>query len=729
MRPIDKSVRYLLPVMLLAVYCTLEAYADEDKCFPFPAARPKQFGMNEAKLGEAKQYAQIGGGSGCIIRGGRLVMAWGDQKQKYDIYSSTKSISVTALGLAIMDGKVQLHDKAKKHLPSVGTPPQSNTQDGWLDELTLWHLATQTGGFEKTRGWCPQINRPGTTWMYSDGGPNWLADCLTVAYGRDLLNVMNERVFEPLGITVGDTPRGGEHDLHWGFNNLDRPQRVSGINRRPFGAGIHCNVQAMAKIGYLYLRRGRWQSKQIISDSFVNLATNQAKGIEVLSVKDGLLWSAGASHHYGLLWWNNSDGAIVGVPRDAYWSWGLKESFIIVIPSLDLVAVRAGDFWVPRNDPKRKDSYNNILKPFLLPICESVVHRGPYPQSANIPRVTFSDLILDKDVTGPAYASGDQWAGTWADDGHLYMGWGDGTGFGHRGNWRDPATAFMGLARLEGTPPNHRGVNVWGGFKPESQAGALYVNRDPQRTNLKPADGLISINGTMYWYSERKSDGRVDCQLLTSADYGRSWKDYGCFFQEDGKFAFTGIIQFGQNYSDVPSYLGNYLYLFDGGTKAESNPHYSRTDMLFARLPLDDLLNRRAVEFFDGTPGNPSWTSDINQAKAVFEDRQGVNSHVSCTYNKAIGRYILLTMHSSAGIKKGFGIFESDRPWGPWSTVYYTDNLDSFVPGLARLINLSLPSKWISPDGKSMWMVFSGRPSDPFYSFNLIKLRLQLTGP
>jgi len=248
--------------------------------------------MDQAKLEEAKKYALKGSGSGCIIRGGKLVLAWGDQKQKYDIFSSTKSISVTALGLAIMDGKVNLHDKAKKRLPSVGTPPESNAKTSWLDELTLWHLAIQTGGFEKTRGWCRQTNRPGTTWMYSDGGPNWLADCLTVAYGRDLLDVMNERVFEPLGISVGNTPRGGEHDLHWGFNNLDRPRQVSGLHRRPFGAGIHCNVQAMAKIGYLYLRRGRWHNEQIIPADFASLATSQAEGIDELPVQDGLLWQA-----------------------------------------------------------------------------------------------------------------------------------------------------------------------------------------------------------------------------------------------------------------------------------------------------------------------------------------------------------------------------------------------------------------------------------------------------
>ena len=364
------------------------------------------------------------------------------------------------------------------------------------------------------------------------------------------------------------------------------------------------------------------------------------------------------------------------------------------------------------------------MKPFLLPICEAVEHRAPYPRSTFISHVAFTDLILDKEVTGPDYASGDQWSGTWADDGHLYMGWGDGTGFGHRGNWRDPATAFMGLARLEGTPPDHRGVNVWGGYRPESQDGALYVNREPRRTNLKPADGLIFLNGTIYWYAERKSDGRVDCQLLTSTDYGRSWSDHGRFFREDGKFAFTGVIQCGQNYSDVPSHLGEYLYMFDGGTKAEDNPHYLREDMLLARIPLDDLLSRDAVEFFDGTPDNPSWTSDIDQAEPVFRDQNGVNAHVSCTYNKAIRRYILLTTHSSAGIKKGVGMFESERPWGPWSTLYYTDNLDAFVPGLTSLISASIPSKWISPDGKTMWLVFAGRPSDPFYSFNPIEIKL-----
>ena len=110
--------------------------------FSFPEAKPEHVGMNEAKLREARAYALQGGGSGCILRSGRLVMTWGDQQCRYDIFSSTKSIGVTALGLATMDGKVSLRDPAKRYLPAVGLPPESNAQSGWLDDLTLWHLAT-----------------------------------------------------------------------------------------------------------------------------------------------------------------------------------------------------------------------------------------------------------------------------------------------------------------------------------------------------------------------------------------------------------------------------------------------------------------------------------------------------------------------------------------------------------------------------------------------------------
>ncbi len=146
-------------LVLTPLLITTSSGQDGSGRFSFPEAKPERAGMDEDKLVEARDYALRGGGSGCVLHGGRLVMTWGDQHARYDIFSSTKSIAVTALGLAIMDGKVSLHDPAKRYLPGVGVPPESNAPSGWLDELTLWHLATQTGGFEKTRGWCRQLNR------------------------------------------------------------------------------------------------------------------------------------------------------------------------------------------------------------------------------------------------------------------------------------------------------------------------------------------------------------------------------------------------------------------------------------------------------------------------------------------------------------------------------------------------------------------------------------------
>ena len=116
----------------IAVLCAANARAGEDRV-PFSEVQPNSVGMDQTELEEAKEYSLQGGGSGCILRSGQLVFSWGDQKQKYDIYSSTKSIGVTVLGLTIMDGKVELHDQARKYLPSVGTPPESNAKTGWLD--------------------------------------------------------------------------------------------------------------------------------------------------------------------------------------------------------------------------------------------------------------------------------------------------------------------------------------------------------------------------------------------------------------------------------------------------------------------------------------------------------------------------------------------------------------------------------------------------------------------
>jgi CubicO group peptidase (beta-lactamase class C family) len=114
----------------------------------------------------------------------------------------------------------------------------------------------------------------------------------------------------------------------------------------------------------LYLRGGVWNGQRILPADFVAEAGTAAKSIRGLAVRPGDP-HPGASSHYGLLWWNNADGTLANVPRDAFWSWGLGDSLIVVIPSQDLVAARAGKIW--KREPT--GGHYDVLKPFLGPIA------------------------------------------------------------------------------------------------------------------------------------------------------------------------------------------------------------------------------------------------------------------------------------------------------------------------------------------------------------------------
>jgi len=134
----------------------------------------------------------------------------------------------------------------------------------------------------------------------------------------------------------------------------------------------------------------------------------------------------------GLLWWNNADKTFAGVPADAYWSWGLYDSLIVVVPSLDIVVARAGRSW------KREDGadHYDVLKPFLEPIARSVRPRSSErpdatrtrsrssaaePASVHPPSPVIAEVLWAPPESILRRAKGsDNWPMTWGDDGRLY---------------------------------------------------------------------------------------------------------------------------------------------------------------------------------------------------------------------------------------------------------------------------------------------------------------------
>lgn len=656
----------MTPLLILAL--NLAASADPFPGKSWPVAKPADLGVDEAKLIQARDYALTGGGSGGIIVRGRLVLTWGDPATRYDLKSSTKSIGVTALGLALQDGLVKLDDPAMKFHPSFGTPPDGNAKTGWLGRITLRHLADQTAGFAKPGGYTELLFAPGTRWHYTDGGPNWLAECLTLVYRRDLNDVMFERVFTPIGITT--------NDLRWRKNQY-RPEFLDGLKRREFGAGISANWNAMARIGYLYLREGSWNGKRILPRSFIEAVRAPSAMVLGLPVNDAPQ-HGNASDHYSLLWWNNGDGTIPGLPRDAYWSWGLYDSITVVVPSLDLVIARAGE---ANKSWKRKPGAHHyaVLRPFLEPIAAAVAGAAPVPAS---PVITGIEWAEKKTIKRAAKGS-DNWPMTWADDDALYTAYGDGNGFEPRLKEK----LSLGLAKVLGGPADFTGVNL---RSPTAEAKG-----DGKRG--RKASGMLMVDGVLYLLVRNVGNS----QLGWSADHGKTWTWADWKFEKS--FGCPGFVNFGKNYAGARD---RFVYVYSH----DSDSAYERAGrMVLARVPQDRIRQRDAYEFFvkiDGK-GQPVWRRELAERGAVFT-HPGRCYRSSMSYNVGLGRYLWCQTGLGADTRfaGGFAIYDAPEPWGPWTVVFQTDAWD-VGPGEM----MHLPTKWMSRDGRTVHLVFSGEDS------------------
>ena len=664
---------------VMAVLCIVVAAIPAAADWPWPAekwerASPAEMGLDADLLAQAQQYALTGGGSGCVVRGGRLVLAWGDQAQRYDLKSSTKSIGVTALGLAIDDGLLSLDDRAHERHPRFCEETEV-AEEAWRDAVTLRHLATQTAGFEKPGGYSPLVYEPGTEWFYSDCGPNWLAECVTLAYGRDLQDVMFERIFTPIGIKP--------EDLAW-RENAYRPHEIDGVKRREFGSGIHADTNAMARIGLLYLREGRWGDRQLISSSFVDLARTPDPAAEGLPMHEGDP-HGGASAHYGLLWWNNADGTLEGVPRDAYWSWGLHDSLIVVIPSLDLVVARAGSDWA-----REWSGHYDVLRPFLEPICAAVQTAAPHLDAPCPPSEAILGLgwAPQQQIVRRAEGS-DNWPLAWGDDDAQYTAYGDGWGF----EPKVPEKLSLGFARVTGGAEDSVGVNI------RSESGEQVGDG---RAGVK-ASGMVMANGRLWMLARNAGNSR----LAWSDDHGASWTWADWRFETS--MGCPTFLNFGRDYDGARDGYA-YVYSFD------SDSAYDPADrFILARVPIDRVAERSAWEWFAGLDagGDSAWTRDIAGRAAVFE-HPGRCYRSGVTWCETLGRYLWwqgLPKTDCDGdpdgrFEGGFGVYEAPEPWGPWRTVYFTRSWD-VGPGESG----SFPAKWMSTDGRALHLVFSGDDS------------------
>ena len=112
------------------------------------------------------------------------------------------------------------------------------------------------------------------------------------------------------------------------------------------------------------------------------------------------------------------------------------------------------------------------------------------------------------------------------------------------------------------------------------------------------------------------------------------------------------------------------------------------------------------------------WSANIADRAPVFTHAPNRIYRSQVSYNRGLKRYVmyqLLPGRTNQRFQGGFGVYDAPEPWGPWTTVYFTQLWD-VAPG----DNGNFPTKWMSADGKTMHLVFSG---DDMFSVRKVVLK------
>ena len=316
--------------------------------------------------------------------------------------------------------------------------------------------------------------------------------------------------------------------------------------------------------------------------------------------------------------------------------------------------------------------------------------RSPYPPSPII-----KEILLDWSTHERKAPGSDNWPITWADDNHQYTSWGDGGGFS--GTDSD-GRASLGIARIEGEAYFYAGYNVLGGGNPEN----------PENPSLEGKSyGILSVFGKLYlWVSPGSGMTNFNsARLYKSEDHGATWVSADWSFQKKQGLVYPTFLQFGKDYEGAKN---DYVYIYASHLKSEFSIN-KPGEISLIRVPIANIMDRNTYEFYRGTnkEGKPVWTSDIDSRKPVYVNSEGgVGYAVSVSYNPGLGRYLLITAHTSP-LDGNLGIFDAPEPWGPWTTVAYIQSFGS--PAIeANTFYWNFSNKWASMDGRKFVMIFTG---------------------
>jgi CubicO group peptidase (beta-lactamase class C family) len=240
----------------------------------------------------------------------------------HNVASVTKSLMTTLIGIAVDQGELDLDDKmvdffADRSIASL---------DPRKEDITVRHLASMSSGLDCTAE-ADELTlqemvaspdyvqfmldrevvwKPGEQFIYCSPAIHLLSPILQQATGMTTLDFAQQHLFEPLG-----------------FGEVMWPQDPQGYYNG--WADISLHPHDMAKLGFLFLHKGQWEGKQIVSRRWVKEATR----VQVETPAED--WDP-----YGYGWW------IVPDIKEVYRADGRGGQYIFVLPQWNMIVVTTG---------------------------------------------------------------------------------------------------------------------------------------------------------------------------------------------------------------------------------------------------------------------------------------------------------------------------------------------------------------------------------------------------
>ncbi len=261
-----------------------------------------------------------------VIRNGRMIWKGSDVDTVQPIYSCTKSLTSSVFGLLIDDGKCTPSTPAAEAYPPLAEH---------YSQARLGHFANLTSGYSVPWRQPPLEIRPpdfvpGSRIHYNAQG-HMFAYLLQRLAGESMSELWRERIASSIGIPDGA----------WDWRAVGE---VEGMAVTGGASGMQISARQMARFGHLYLNKGRWAGRRVLSENWVEQSTVPQVARHTPCFEGEDAWYNVLPGRYGYMWWTNGIGADgrrfwENAPDGTFFAQGNRNNYCIVVPEWKMVLV------------------------------------------------------------------------------------------------------------------------------------------------------------------------------------------------------------------------------------------------------------------------------------------------------------------------------------------------------------------------------------------------------